>query len=61
MSNRVLIFLLRAVLGVAGAYFLTSFFLTPKGMTVNWVVVGVLAVVVVLAAYASELWRRRKN
>lgn len=61
MNQKVLIFIIRAALGLLGGWFLTSFFLTSKGRPLNWFLVIVLAVLVVAAAYGSEFWTRRKN
>lgn len=61
MSQKVVVFLIRAGLGILGGWFLTSFFFTPKDQTVNWFIVVVLAAIVVAAAYLSEMWRARKS
>ena len=61
MKNQVLVFLVRMLLGLAGGWLLTNFFLTPKGQHLNWLVVVILAVMVVAAAYLSEAWRLRKK
>ena len=57
MDRRVLKFLIRAVLGVAGGWVLDRFFL----QTGNWFVILILAALVVVAAYSSEWWSSRKQ
>ncbi len=61
MAKPIIVFLLRALVGLAGGWLLTNFFLTPKGQPLNWLVVIILAVMVVAAAYLSEAWRLRKQ
>ena len=57
MDRRVLVFLIRAALGLAGGWLLARFFLG----TTNWFLILVLAALVVGAAYLSEGWRLRKQ
>lgn len=57
MSNKLLVFLIRAALGFGGGLALTYFFFTKKGESLSWFLVIILAVLVVAAAYLSEVWR----
>ncbi|MFH1057851.1 MAG: hypothetical protein V1797_04100 [Pseudomonadota bacterium] len=57
MSNKLLVFIIRAALGLAGGLALTYFFFTKKGEPLSWLLVIILAVMVVAAAYLSEVWR----
>lgn len=55
MNPKVLILIVRLILGVAGGWALSYFFF--KG---SLVVAAILAALVIVAAYASEAWRLRK-
>lgn len=59
--NRLTVFLIRAGLGLLGGWLLWHFFFSQKPYETPWWVVLVLAAIVVLAAYASEAWRRRST
>ena len=57
------IFLIRLVMGLAAGWFLTKFFLS-KGPTFgggDWLTAGILAVIVIVAAYVSEAWRNKNR
>ncbi len=51
-NPKIVIFLVRLILGLAGGWFLSYFFF--KG---SLLVAGILAALVLVAAYASEAWR----
>ncbi len=53
------VFIMRAVLGAAGGVFLWRMFYphSPFG----WVIALVLAVLIVVSAYVSEAWRRKRK
>jgi hypothetical protein len=55
--NKLVILLVRVALGLAGGWLLMHFFFRRGG----WAVALILAALVVLSAYASELWRIRKK
>jgi hypothetical protein len=55
--NKLVILLVRVALGLAGGWLLMHFFFRRGG----WTVALILAALVVLSAYASELWRIRKK
>ena len=61
MGKTVMVFVMRALLGLAGGWLLTYFFFTERGKPLNWLLVGILAVLVVASAYLSEAWRLRKQ
>lgn len=60
MDKRILVFLLRAALGLAGGYFLSYMFFAKDGRA-DWVIALILAALVVAASYISEAWRVRKT
>ncbi len=57
------ILIVRIIMGLAGGWFLTKFFLSKGSGSggVNWITVLILAALIVLAATASEAWRRRNK
>jgi hypothetical protein len=55
--NRVVIFVIRAGLGLVGGFLLQRIFF-PQG---GWPLALILAGLVVVAAYASEGWRRMRQ
>jgi hypothetical protein len=57
MDKRLLVFLIRAALGVAAGWFLARVFFKQDG----WFLILVLAALVVGAAYLSEAWRLRRQ
>ena len=59
--NRFTVFMIRAVLGLLGGWLLWHFFFSQGTYKTPWWVVLVLAAIVVLAAYASEAWRKRSR
>lgn len=61
MSNRLVVFLIRAVVGFLGGWVLTYFFFTDKGQPISWFIVVVLAALVVVASYLSEAVRLRQQ
>jgi hypothetical protein len=61
MDNAVLVFFLRASLGLGGGWLLSHVFFTPTGGKVDWFIALLLAALVVSAAYLSEAWRARKG
>lgn len=61
MNNAVLVFVIRAALGLTGGWLLSNVFFTPKGGKVDWFIALLLAALVVSAAYLSEAWRARKG
>lgn len=61
MSNRLVVFLIRAVVGFLGGWVLTYFFFTGKGQPISWFIVVVLAALVVVASYLSEAVRLRQQ
>lgn len=52
VNPKIVIFLVRLVLGLAGGWLLSYFFF--KG---SLLIAGILAALVIVAAYASEAWR----
>ena len=52
VSPKVVIFIFRLILGLAGGWFLSYFFFEG-----SLVVAGILFALVIVAAYASEAWR----
>jgi len=61
MSSPIIVFIIRAAVGLLGGWVMTHFFFTPKGQSISWFIVVVLAGLVVAAAYISEAWRLRKQ
>jgi membrane protein implicated in regulation of membrane protease activity len=59
--NKFGVFLLRAGLGLLGGWLLWHFFFSQGTYKTPWWTALVLAAIVVLAAYASEAWRRRSS
>ena len=57
LDKRILRFLIRAVLGLAGGFLLSRMFFGQS----NWVLVLILAALVVAAAYVSEAWRTKRR
>lgn len=60
MDKRILVFLLRIVLGLVGGYMLSWLFFSKSGQ-VDWVIALILAALVVAAAYVSERWTKGKG
>ena len=61
MTFNLKVVIIRIILGLAGGWLLTKFFLTDKRAGgVDWITVLVLAVIIFAAATASETWRNRK-
>jgi hypothetical protein len=59
MDKRILVFVIRIALGLAGGYMLSWLFFSKDGK-VDWVIALILAALVVAAAYVSEGWRKGK-
>jgi|Deesub1362A_J573_1020465.scaffolds.fasta_scaffold02936_3 hypothetical protein len=57
--SRTAVFIIRAILGAAGGIFLWRVFY-PQA-TYGWFIALVLAVLVVVSAYLSEAWRRKRE
>ena len=57
--SRTAVFIIRAIPGAAGGIFLWRVFYphSPFG----WVIALILAVLVVVSAYVSEAWRRKRE
>jgi ABC-type amino acid transport system permease subunit len=57
------IFLIRLIMGLVAGWFLTKFFLAkgPEFTSGDWITAGVLAVIVIAAAYVSESWRNKNQ
>lgn len=59
MDKRILVFILRAGLGLGGGFLLSWLFFSKAGQ-VDWVIAMILAALVVTASYVSEGWRKSK-
>jgi uncharacterized membrane protein YeaQ/YmgE (transglycosylase-associated protein family) len=60
MGKQIVVFLLRVVLGLVGGYLLSWLFFAKAGK-VDWVIALILGALVVVAAYASEGWRKSRG
>ncbi len=55
--NKITVFIIRLLLGLVGGWVLVRFFFQGYG----WGMVLILAAIIIASAYASEMWRRRKD
>ena len=63
MNMNLKVFVIRLLMGLAAGYLLTRFFLSkgPGFGGGDWITAGVLAVIVIAAAYVSEAWRNKNQ
>jgi len=55
--NKITVFIIRLILGLAGGWVLVHFFFQGHG----WGMILILAAIIIASAYASEMWRRRNQ